>query len=136
MFGGVCFLIKWKEEYKIGIDHIDKQHQKLFEIANTAYELLKNEFYYDKFDKIIEILAELRDYAIYHFKSEEEYMLSINYKGYFSQKKAHDSFVEKINSVELDAIDENQDQYILELLDFIVNWISDHILGSDKLIVS
>jgi hemerythrin len=132
----VHVLIKWKEEYRIGIDHIDEQHQKLFEIANNAYELLKNEFFYDKYDKIIEILSDLRDYAIYHFKSEEEYMLSINYEGYSSQKSAHDGFIEKINSVELDEIDEDQDQYILETLDFIVNWISNHILGSDKLIGS
>lgn len=129
-------MIKWKEDYRIGVDEIDKQHQRLFEIANEAYELLKNEFCYDKFDRIIEILTELKDYTIYHFKFEEEYMLSINYKGYFAQKSAHDSFVKKINSVELDTIDENQDKYILELLDFIVDWISNHILGSDKLITS
>ena len=127
-------MIKWKEEYKIGVEHIDKQHQKLFEIAKEAYDLFKDEFRYDKFDRIIQIIEELKDYALYHFKSEEEYMLSINYKGYVSQKEAHDSFIEKINSIDLDAIDEDQDQHILEILDFIVGWISQHILGSDKLI--
>lgn len=127
-------MIKWKDDYKIGVEQIDKQHQKLFEIANEAYNLLKNDFCYDKFDQIIQILAELRDYAIYHFQSEENYMLSIGYKSYPLQKAAHDSFVEKLNAVNLDSIDENQNQYILELLDFIINWISDHILGADKLI--
>lgn len=127
-------MIKWKDEYRIGIDNIDSQHQRLFEIAEEAYELLKNEFFYDKYDRIIQILEQLRDYALYHFKSEEEYMLSINYKGYASQKEAHDSFTEKLNSINLDDIDEDQNQYILQVLDFIVDWISNHILGSDKLI--
>ncbi len=57
-------MIKWKDDYKIGVEQIDKQHQKLFEIANEAYNLLKNDFCYDKFDQIIQILAELRDYAV------------------------------------------------------------------------
>lgn len=37
-------MIKWKEDYIIGVDKIDEQHKKLFEIANKAYKLLKNEF--------------------------------------------------------------------------------------------
>jgi hemerythrin len=129
-------LIKWKDEYRIGIDEIDEQHKKIFDIANEAYELLKNEFYYDKYDRIIELLEELKDYAKFHFSFEEDYMLSIKYKGYFSQKVAHDDFIDKINSFDLNAIDENQDQYILEILDFVVDWISQHILVSDKQIVS
>jgi hemerythrin len=129
-------LIKWKDEYKIGVDEIDQQHKKLFKIANEAYELLKNEFCIDKYDRIIEVLEELKDYAKFHFSFEEDYMLSIKDKGYFSQKVAHDNFIEKVNSFDLNAIDENQDQYILEILDFIVDWISQHILGSDKKIGS
>ena len=129
-------MIKWKDEYKIGVDEIDQQHKKLFKIANEAYELLKNEFCIDKYDRIIEVLEELKDYAKFHFSFEEDYMLSIKDKGYFSQKAAHDNFIEKVNSFDLNAIDENQDQYILEILDFIVDWISQHILGSDKKIGS
>ncbi|NLZ54601.1 MAG: hemerythrin family protein [Thermoanaerobacteraceae bacterium] len=129
-------MVKWKDEYRIGVDEIDEQHKKIFEIANEAYELLKNEFYYDKYDRIIELLEELKDYAKFHFSFEEDYMLSIRYKGYFSQKVAHDNFIDKVNSFDLNAIDENQDQYILEILDFIVDWISQHILISDKKIVA
>lgn len=40
-----------KEEYKIGLDHIDKQHEKLFELANKAYMLLKDEFAVDNMIK-------------------------------------------------------------------------------------
>lgn len=129
-------MVKWKEEYRIGVDEIDEQHKKIFEIANEAYELLKDEFCYDKYDRIIELLEELKDYAKFHFSFEEDYMLSIKYKGYFSQKVAHDNFIDKVNSFDLNAIDENQDQYILEILDFVVDWISQHILVSDKQIVS
>ncbi|MEG1255484.1 hemerythrin family protein [Clostridium sp.] len=127
-------MIKWKDEYNIGVDKIDEQHKKLFEITNRAYALLENEFCIDKYDKIVEILEELKDYTIYHFKSEEEYMLSISYRKFLSQKVEHDEFIKKINDIDLNIIDENQDKYIISALEFIVNWITDHILTKDKLI--
>mgnify|MGYP000998529834 CR=1 FL=1 len=133
MIGGV-YMISWKDEYKIGVETIDNQHKKLFEIANTAYELLKNDTYIDKYDRIVQILEELKEYTKFHFKSEEEYMESIGYKRLLSQKVAHNDFIDKIYSINLSEIDENQDEYILEILDFIVNWISVHILESDMLI--
>ena len=49
-------MFKWKDEFRLGIDDLDEQHKKIFDIANEAYELLKNEFYYDKYDRIVEIL--------------------------------------------------------------------------------
>ncbi|SNX54507.1 bacteriohemerythrin [Thermoanaerobacterium sp. RBIITD] len=129
-------MITWREEFSLGIDKIDEQHKKLFAIANEAYNLLKDEFYFDKYDQIIKIIKDLRNYTIYHFGFEEAYMRSIEYKRYFSHKVVHDDFKEKINNIDLDKIDENQDEYIMELLNFIVDWIENHILKADKLIVS
>lgn len=129
-------MIKWKESYELGVTHIDEQHEKLFEIADRAYKLLTNEFVVDKYDKIIEILAELKEYTIFHFKSEEEYMLSIGYKKFFSHKVEHENFINEINNIDLDKIDINQDQSVKEILEFVVDWIDCHILNQDKLIVA
>lgn len=127
-------MIKWKEEYTIGVEHIDEQHRKLFEIAGRAYEVMRDSLSVDKYDQIMAILHELKEYTVYHFNSEEEYMQSIGYKKFLSHKVEHNDFIEKINSIDLDKIDEEQDKFILELLDFIVNWIDKHILGMDKMI--
>ncbi len=129
-------MIKWKEDYIIGVDKIDEQHKKLFEIANKAYELLKNEFCIDKYDRIVEILDELKEYTVYHFKSEEEYMISIGYKKFLSHKVEHDEFIKKITNIDFKSIDEDQDKYLLETLEFVVSWISGHILGRDKFYVN
>lgn len=129
-------MIKWKDDYKIGIYEIDNQHRRLFEIAEDTYNLLKNEFILDKYDKIIELISELKDYAKYHFKSEEEYMEKIGYKRLLSHKVEHKDFIEKIDSIDVFKIDQNQEAYVMELLDFIVNWISNHIMEKDKKIIS
>lgn len=127
-------MLAWKKEYAISVPVIDEQHQELFRIGNKAYELLKNDFYTDKYDKIIQIISELKDYTAYHFKTEEEYMLSIKYKRYFNQKTIHDDFIKKINAIKLDDIDKDQDKYIKDLLQFVFDWILSHILKEDKLI--
>lgn len=129
-------MLKWKEEYCIGIEKIDDQHKHLFEIGNRAYELLNDEFKLDKYDNIIEILEELKEYTLYHFNSEEEYMKSISYKGYLQQKVQHDYFIEKMKEVDLNQIDENQDAYLKDLLAFIFEWVLKHILEEDKKIHS
>lgn len=126
--------IKWSDDYLIGVENIDRQHKKLFEIANKAYDLLRNEFYTDKFDRIVEILSELKEYTVFHFQTEEDYMQQIGYKKLFSQKIEHQNFINKINAVNLKEIDKNQEQSILDILDFVTSWIKHHILEVDKLI--
>ncbi|NLB88014.1 MAG: hemerythrin family protein [Syntrophomonadaceae bacterium] len=128
-------MIQWKDDYSLGIEEIDKQHQRLFEIADQAYQILKDDFSIDKFDQVIAILEELKEYAVYHFKTEEEYMQKIGYRKFLSHKVIHDDFIRKVQETDLNKVDENPDKYLLEVLDFIVNWIDEHILGVDKAIV-
>lgn len=127
-------MFNWKDEYSVGIEIIDEQHQKLFEIGNRAYELFKDEMCIDHYDGVIDIVNELRDYTKFHFQTEEALMLEMNYKRYFTQKVAHDDFIEKIYEVDFDEIDDNPKEYIEEILSFIFDWITYHIIQQDKLI--
>ncbi|WP_291580562.1 bacteriohemerythrin [Clostridium sp. UBA6640] len=124
----------WQDDYITGVELIDEQHKKLIEIADDLYQLLKNQFITDKYDRIVQILNDLKDYTVFHFKSEEEYMLSIGYKKYLSHKVEHDDFIAKINSLDLKEIDESQQRYLIEILEFVIKWIDGHILKRDKLI--
>ena len=125
-------MFEWKNEYEIGIEKIDMEHKKIFEIANKGYKLLENDFYVDKYDKILDIIDELREYAQFHFSEEEDYLASIGYKKLFTHKIQHDYFIEKVSNINLKEIDTDQDKYITEILDFIVKWIKEHILDKDK----
>jgi len=123
-----------KDEFKTGIEIIDNEHKMIFEIADKIYKLSKNEFIIDKYDRIINLIEELKGYAALHFRDEEAYMESINYKKMFTQKVDHDSFIKKLNEIDLNDLDANQEEYILELLDFINDWLVNHILEKDMLI--
>ena len=64
-------------------------------------------------------------------------MTSIAYPGLEGQKRAHAAFVDKlvnINLEELEDIDEHQDEYLVGLIDFLLGWLTEHILKVDKLV--
>ena len=121
-----------KEEYVTGIASVDTEHKRLFEIADEAYQLTKEEFLVDKYDQVRHILGELKEYALQHFEHEEAYMESINYKHMFIQKVQHDQFREKINDMNLEHLDENTDSMLEEILEYLTNWLINHILEHDK----
>ncbi|MBP2649642.1 MAG: hemerythrin-like metal-binding protein [Firmicutes bacterium] len=125
-------MIVWKEEYRVGIESIDEQHKKLLEIADRVVKLLQDELITDKYDKIVALLEELKEYTVYHFTFEEAYMKSIGYSKLLSHKVAHDDFIEKISNIDLNKIDDDQDGYLLSLLDFVADWIGNHIMKTDK----
>lgn len=127
-------MYEFKEEYKTGIDFIDVQHKVIFEIADKTYNLLKNDLTIDKYDKIVALIEELQNYTAFHFSAEEEYMEKINYKRRFTQKVEHDAFIKRLNDVDFSKIDENQDEYIISVLQLLNDWLSGHIFENDKLI--
>ena len=119
-------------QYLVGVNFIDEEHRRLFEIIKEANDIMHNDFLYDKFDQINAVLGNLLEYTKVHFADEEKYMESINYDGLEAQKKAHAMFVEKIENINLDEVDENQDEYLNGLLNFLLDWLVNHILKADK----
>ncbi|HIW81414.1 MAG TPA: bacteriohemerythrin [Candidatus Acetatifactor stercoripullorum] len=129
-------MYEMKPEYFIGIDLIDEEHKQIFAYANEAYELLHEEFTPDKYDNISDILEKLREYTKKHFADEEAYMESIHYKRLFTQKVQHQAFIEKLEEFDLEHMQdaEDQDQQIMNILNFLTDWLINHILHVDGLI--
>ncbi|MBQ8591225.1 MAG: hemerythrin family protein [Lachnospiraceae bacterium] len=125
-------MYEMKDEYLTGIESIDAEHRRLFELAEEAYQLSINEFIPDKYDQLSDILDELKSYAFTHFENEEQYMKEHNYKGILSQLAAHNEFREKISDLTLDRNDENTEETVKEVLAFITDWLVNHIYYSDK----
>lgn len=120
------------DKYKTGIEIIDNEHKKLFEIIKRTNDLLNDEFTPDKYDDIMDIIEELKDYTVKHFSDEEAYMEEIGYPGLEAQVAAHTAFVYKLGEVDYGRVDEDQHEYLLDLVEYLLNWLSTHILRMDK----
>ncbi len=128
-------MYEMKDEYLTGIELIDKEHTRLFEIAEETYQLKNAEFIPDKYDQIKSLFEELKDYTEMHFAHEEEYMQSIGYKKLFTQKMQHQAFISWIEEQNLDGIDdefEDQEAVVDNILKYLTDWLITHILETDK----
>ncbi|NLX62103.1 MAG: hemerythrin family protein [Tissierellia bacterium] len=124
-------MFKWKEDFSVNIQSIDKQHQEIFKIGNFLFEIVSLDDGVDRYDEIVEALNRLMDYAEYHFQYEEELMKTNAYPKLEEHKKQHDLFIEKIKSIDEIDIDEGQEVIGMDLLTFVANWIENHILRVD-----
>lgn len=120
------------KKYLTGIKLVDDEHKRLFEIIKNADEIIHAELLHDKYDEIVRILSELEDYTKEHFYDEELYMQKIEYPHLEAQHKAHSAFIDKISKINLEDVDEHQQDYLEHIVQFLLDWLTVHILHMDK----
>ncbi|MDU4962510.1 MAG: bacteriohemerythrin [Sporomusaceae bacterium] len=127
-------MFEWKPEYTSGIEEVDRQHQKLFVLAGDLYDIAKRRDGYDYYDEIVQVFSELSDYTVYHFRYEEEMMKKHGYglKELAAHCGEHDAFIQKMKKVAAEDLDKRQQQVVMDVVMFAVDWIEQHILGSDR----
>lgn len=121
------------DEYRTGITFVDEEHKELFHITDKANKYLHNDFAYGNgYDEITEILQELKDYSERHFKDEEDYMERMEYIGLPAQRRAHESFIARFENIDMDAVEGDPKVYLESLIEFLLGWLINHILYTDK----
>jgi len=113
-------IFRWNDKYNTGIKSIDEQHQQLFILGNQLFNVVSRGEGIDSYDKIMAVLDELKKYTAYHFNTDYE-----------AHKRQHEVFVDKIMEVEAKNIDDNQNKITLEIIEFIADWVQNHIIKSD-----
>lgn len=123
------------EKYKTGIALVDEEHNRLFELIRETNDVIQAQFLHDKYDEIMRLLTGLREYTEVHFHDEEALMERIGYPKLEMQRRAHAAFVARLVEIDLsqlDEMDDNQEEYLNELIQFLLGWLANHILGADK----
>lgn len=132
-------MYEMKPDYYTGIEFIDNEHTKLFELAQETYEILHDDFSQDKTPDIIRLVSELIDYTRVHFSHEEAYQKSINYPYIAEHAAQHRQFEDSLAEIDIDALEnsdlDEQNEIVGNLLEFLVNWLIGHIKKVDMLLV-
>ena len=120
--------LDWSDEYETGIDAIDEDHQKLFKAVNDLHDSYAIKDGNTHFAELFDILS---DYVDYHFAREEEVMRGMGYPQLESHIVSHRELAATVH--EYAKIYRSDPQAISRkvILDFLGNWLSKHILGSD-----
>ncbi len=124
----------WQDRFNIGVEVIDKEHKKLFNVLNKLFAYGKEE---EKSQWVCqEAIKYFRDHALQHFMEEEEYMESIHYAGLETHRRIHNNFREKtLPTLESELIRTN---YAMESVDHFLGvcagWLIGHTLIEDHAI--
>lgn len=120
--------IVWKEEFSVRNAEIDKQHKQLFDILNKLIESKESSVN----SKIIaDTLTEMVNYAREHFKTEEMFMADYGYPEFEFHKRSHKEFIKNTGLMSL-RIMEGDKNIPEEMLNYLKNWLVNHILDEDK----
>jgi hemerythrin-like metal-binding protein len=120
-------IFPWLEKYSVGIPQIDAQHQGLIRLINDLHRAMVAGQGKDVVGKTLE---ELVRYTKSHFNYEETMLRQRNYSKYGIHLAEHKKLTSQV--VEL------REKYVagklaltLEVMQFLKNWLSDHIVGHD-----
>lgn len=120
--------IVWEEKYSVGIDAIDKQHEKFIEILNRLSEafLMK-----ERDGKLLSVLNELEAYAEQHFTFEEKYFREFGYDATDEHTAHHDEYREKVRMFK-GRLESKDPTLEYDLFLFVETWLIRHIQKEDK----
>lgn len=122
----------WDEKYSVGVEAIDSQHKNFFNICNDIIDVVARENIDRK--TLVDVINSLEQYANFHFDSEESKFTGTEYPDVETHKRMHNEFREKVAFSREQLIVFEADLRVLaeEIFNFSVDWLSNHILITDK----
>lgn len=120
-------LISWTPEMSVGVAQLDDDHRIIVALINqlaAAHDLNDAEI-------IESVLDRLTLYVDEHFRREEEYMESVGFPGLPAHRHLHHALTEKVEQIRLDFFLGNNDAVGEKTLEFLKEWLSQHILVED-----
>jgi len=123
--------LEWNESFSVNNPEIDAQHCRWIDIYNEMDERL-TEGDSDSIRTLArDSLEAMREYALFHFMSEEAYMAQIGYPDIAAHARIHRNFETRIDDY-IVSIHEGRLLLNTTLINIVKNWLVEHIMGEDK----
>ena len=122
------FLV-WKDEYSVGIEVIDQDHQKLLNLINQFQTAV---FYRTGRDFEEQAFNELVDYTRTHFKREEDLMEEHGYPDFEAHREEHRKMIAQVESWLEKYQSSDREMSLKEAVVHLRDWLLNHINGTDQ----
>ncbi len=121
-------ICEWTSDYSVGISEVDRHHQRLFEILNDLFNLMRD----GAEDKpILKVIEELLDYTNYHFTEEEKIMEQMHYPALAQHKILHQELIQQLKTFQASAQSGMAIFVAIKIADVGLAWLKNHILTVD-----
>lgn|SRR5271166_660699 len=117
----------WTEKLAVGVKVLDDDHKKLIDMLNQLDDGMKAGHGKEALAKVLEGLV---SYTKFHFAREEDFFAKTGYPA-ATHKKEHADLVTKV--LDLQARCKRGELALsLETAEFLKDWLTSHILGTDQ----
>jgi len=120
--------LPWSDDYRVGVAVIDDDHRMLFRLVNRLHARLQAGAGEDAVGEVLEGLA---DYVETHFAREERYMEECGYPDVVAHATKHRDLARTVRSLRTLYEDDPAGFPEGEILAFLKDWLTGHILKSD-----
>ncbi len=121
-------IFTWGEKFFVGIQSIDRQHEKLVDYINRLHDGMLT----GAGEEVLgPILNGLINYTDSHFKYEEQLFRLHDYPASEEHFAHHKKLVEQVLKFKND-FDNGDADITNEMMNFLKDWLMDHILKEDK----
>lgn len=120
----------WTVDLSVGLHAIDSQHKQLFALSRALHEAILDG---QGREAVKETFDALTDYVKRHFTEEEDYMRAIDYPDIRQHMAQHEQLLLRCRMLwERDRLNQPIDPNGVAF--FLGEWLTGHIIGSDKAI--
>ena len=120
-------LIKWKEEFSVGVAEVDHEHQELIEMINVLHRSIEEGV---TRRQVIEGLGDIFAQIAAHFALEEKFMRESHYRGYLPHKEDHEALLDDLRDI-MDEVEDDGEFDDARLAIDLDRWFSDHFRTHD-----
>ena len=117
--------LKWEPQYSVGVEILDEQHRKLFDIVNDLTDEIEMGS-----KNLLPVIHDLVNYLSVHFKQESIVMMESNYPGYMKHSREHHDFTEKVKTF-LQDCERGDEELGTKMIVFLKEWIFNHTTRLD-----
>jgi hemerythrin-like metal-binding protein len=118
----------WQQEYCLGNEAIDRQHEHLAELVGKLYESVMAR---ESKQVRAERLKAFYDCAKSHFSSEEQLLRIHQYPKYLVHKAAHEGLALALSGLREEVVS-GERELSVEYVELVKLWIVDHFFEFDR----
>lgn len=119
--------LKWSDDYSVGIDDVDYEHQNLIAMINLIFAELEHR---QNVDEIARTMSDIHAEISAHFALEERIMRQADYEEYEGHKNDHEVLLDQIRDM-MDEIEQDPTAALDTLSDRLSDWFNIHFATFD-----
>jgi hemerythrin-like metal-binding protein len=123
-------LLSWREDYSVGIDAVDHEHQELIDLINRLHQQLVGA---NAKVTVPAFFGDLLKGISAHFALEEKFMREQGYQRLASHKADHERLLDELRDI-MEAFETSEEIDSVELALRLDTWFTRHFKTHDALL--